>query len=102
MLFCLKKVVFLEECKSFVLYTAYREPLSRLTDVQLGQVFRAILDFAAGDGNVCCIDPEADIALSFILADLQRNREKWEDVRRKRQAAADVRWNKKKNPQPAD
>lgn len=71
---------------SFVLYAEYSRHINLLSDEDAGKLFKAILSFASGD------EPEklegmAEMAYSFIKAQIERDLQKYEDVCRKRQEA---------------
>lgn len=64
--------------KSFLMYLDYEEQFALLTDEQLGQLLRAVMEYEKTQ-----IVPELDgivkMAFSFIKAQLDRDREKYED-----------------------
>ena len=74
-----------------MLYFDIRPCLERLTMDQQGQLFRAILDY--GEES---IEPNFDymlgVAWDFIKPRLERDRERYEEVSRKRAEAAQARW----------
>lgn len=64
--------------KSFLMYLDYEEQFALLTDEQLGRLLRAVMEYEKTQ-----IVPELDgiikMAFSFIKAQLDRDREKYED-----------------------
>ena len=72
-----------EDKKSFVLYQSYWKHIQGLTDEELGRLFRAIFAHAAGTE-----EPEltgaASMAFSFIADQMDRDKEKYEEVCEKR------------------
>jgi hypothetical protein len=73
--------------KSFVLYTEYAQQFAILSDEQAGKLIKAIFGYTEFG-----IEPEFDdgmleVAFSFIKCYLDRDSEKWEDVRKKRAEA---------------
>ena len=74
-----------------ILYFEIRPCLERLTMDEQGQLFRAILDY--GEFG---IEPDFDymlgIAWDFIKPRLDRDKERYEEVSRKRSEAAQARW----------
>jgi len=62
---------------SFVLYTAIAEIVERLSDIQKGQLFQAILDFER-DKEINISDHIVEIAFIPIKQSLIANNEKWE------------------------
>ncbi|MBE6754497.1 MAG: hypothetical protein E7559_09170 [Ruminococcaceae bacterium] len=71
---------------SFVVYTDWREHINRLTAEERGMLFSAMFDYIV-DGTEPHISPCADMAFSFISAQLDRDSEKYETTRRKRAEA---------------
>ena len=67
-----------KEKKSFLMYLDYEEQFALLTDEQLGQLLRTVMEYERTQ-----IVPELDgivkMAFSFIKAQLDRDREKYED-----------------------
>lgn len=86
---------------SFILYTEYAEHLAMLDDAQAGRLFRAILAHEAGE--VVELSGLEAMAFSFIKKDLERNRERYEDVSAARSEAgkkgAEKRWQKSEDSQ---
>ena len=83
---------------SFVLYGELEEYLDGLPDSEVGKLFRAVLHYV-NTGKVQQLSGEASMAFKFVRAQLDRDKEKWEDTRRKRAEAgrqgADARWSEK-------
>ena len=71
--------------KSFVLFQEYKTHISLLSTEQKGSLFEAIFEY--NDGNEIKLDPITSMAFSFIKADLEINKKKWEETREKRRQA---------------
>lgn len=82
---------------SFLIYLDYEEQFNLLTDEQLGQLIRAIIEYEKTK-NIPELNGEVKIAFSFIKAQLDRDREKWQEEKQKRSEAGKKgmakRWNK--------
>lgn len=63
---------------SFILYTSYYALIEGLTDEQLGQLTRAIFLYAR-DGEFINLEPVVRMAFSFIVDDMKRNKDKYEE-----------------------
>ncbi|MGN0378788.1 MAG: DUF6291 domain-containing protein [Butyrivibrio sp.] len=72
--------------KSFVLYCDYAPHISLLTDEDAGKLFKAIFSYEE-TGEVKELSPIASMAFSFMRSQLDRDRDKWEEVRAKRAEA---------------
>ena len=72
--------------KSFVLYTQISETLKELSDAEKGQLFQAIIDYAA-TGEVPDMPKVVRLAFVPIRQDIDLNVEKWEKTRLARSAA---------------
>ena len=71
---------------SFVLYFDLRTPLELLSDEEKGRLFTAIFDYAEY-GRMPEFDGALQMAFAFIKNTLDRDSEKWEDVRERRREA---------------
>ncbi len=71
---------------SFVLYTEYLEHIELLNMEQRGALFTAILAHASQKPEPE-LDPISKMAFSFIVTQLDRDRERWEQTREKRAKA---------------
>lgn len=71
---------------SFILYTEQKEVVDKLTDEQAGKIFKAIYEYVQTDKM-----PELDSLLDIIIIpfkqSLDRNTEKWEEIKKKRSEA---------------
>lgn len=77
----------MEEGKiSFLVYLDYEEQFNLLTDEQLGQLIRAIMEYEKTK-QIPEIEGVVKMAFSFIKAQLDRDREKWNKKRQKRSEA---------------
>ena len=72
--------------KSFVLYQDYQKHVEKLSDEDAGRLFKGIFTFIE-TGESPALSPVADMAFSFISAQLQRDLEKWQEVCKKRAEA---------------
>lgn len=68
---------------SFVLYTDYAEKLKKLPLEQIGAVFLAIFDYVT-DGKEPNLEPAADMCFSFIKSQIDRDKEKYETIKKQR------------------
>lgn len=72
--------------KSFVVYSDYLQHVELLTMEQRGQLLTAMLTYAE-TGALPELDGVTAMAFSFIRAQMDRDREKWEQVRIQRSIA---------------
>ena len=72
--------------KAFILYTSFYPPIMRLTDEQRGVLFNALFLFAM-DEELPQMDDMTSLAFDFIAPQLQADKEKYEDICRKRSDA---------------
>lgn len=75
-----------QEKTSFVMYTQHLEQFDSLTDAQAGQLIKAIMHYVA-DGEAQVADPVVATMLMFIHQQLDIDRKRWEESRRKRREA---------------
>lgn len=71
---------------SFILYTEQKAVIDKLTDEQAGKLIKAIYQYAK-DGTMPELDMLLEIAFIPIKQNLERNSEKWEDIKQKRSNA---------------
>lgn len=64
--------------KSFILYQEYKKHIDLLSLEQSGKLFKAIFDY--NDGIEYDLEPIIKMAFSFIKADLDRNKEKYNNI----------------------
>jgi hypothetical protein len=67
-----------KEKVSFLMYLDYEEHFKLMTDEQLGQLLRAIMEYER-TRQVPQLDGMVKMAFSFIKAQLDRDREKYEE-----------------------
>ena len=67
-----------KEKKSFLIYLDYEEHFKLMSDEQLGQLIRAIIEYEKNK-EVPRLDGMVKMAFSFIKAQLDRDREKYEE-----------------------
>lgn len=89
------------EKKSFVLYTDYQKHINKLTDEEAGTLFKALFKYAEKE-DLPELTPMADMAFSFIAAVMDRDSEKWEEIKKKRSEAVKKRWEKEKQTDTND
>ena len=81
--------------KSFILYAEQKEVIDSLTDEQAGQLFKGIFNYVNGEDVE--FDGMLKVAFIPIKQQIDRNKEKWNDVKEKRSKAgkigAEKRWN---------
>ena len=76
----------MERKPSFVLYRDYSRHISLLSDEEAGKLFKAIFAYA-DTGESPELPPMADMAMSFIAAQLDRDAEKYAETCRRRAEA---------------
>lgn len=86
--------------KSFLIYLDYEEQFSLLSDEELGQLMRAIMEYEKTQ-QIPELNGMVKMAFSFIKQQLDRDTEKWHEEKKKRSDAGKKgmakRWNKEKN-----
>lgn len=76
----------MEQKSSFVMYTEYLKHIQKMSMEQRGELFTAILCYAAGN-DIPELDAAADMAFSFIRARMDRDYEVYmEKVEKRREA----------------
>ena len=76
---------------AFVMYADILPQLSFLSREQMGDLFRAILQYVAGE-EVDRLDDVTQMAFGFIAAQIDRDREKYNEKCEKAKAAIKKRW----------
>ena len=76
-----------EEKKSVILYTEWAQPLKALSLEDKGRIFDAILSYSETGETPHFDSAAAEMAFSFIRLRLDKNAQKWADVRQKRREA---------------
>lgn len=76
----------MEKKNSFVLYTDYRRQFDLLTDAELGQLIRAVMDYVE-TGHPPNLPAGPQMAFAFISAQIDRDMKKYQEVVEKRRAA---------------
>lgn len=71
---------------SFLIYLDYEEQFNLLTDEQLGQLMRAIIEYEK-TGKVPNLEGIIKMAFSFIKGQLDRDRKKWQEEKKKKSEA---------------
>ncbi len=75
------------EKNSFILFYEWEDSIRSLTDEQAGQLLRALFAYEKRGEQYTGSDPAVALAMGFLYASLDRNREKYEEICRKRSAA---------------
>ena len=75
------------EKNSFILFYEWEDSIRSLTDEQAGQLLRALFAYEKRGEQYTGGDPAVELAMGFLYASLDRNREKYEETCRKRSAA---------------
>lgn len=75
------------EKNSFILFYEWEDSIRSLTDEQAGQLLRALFAYEKRGEQYTGSDPAVALAMGFLYASLDRNREKYEETCRKRSAA---------------
>ncbi len=76
-----------KERKSFLVYLDYEEQLSDLTDKELGLLLRAMFSYVRDGTMPSKFKGTLKLAFKFIKSNLDRDNEKWEDIKKKRSSA---------------
>ena len=74
---------------SFLIYLDYQEQFELLTDEQAGQLIKAIIKYEK-TGEITELDGMTKMAFSFIKTQLDRDREKWQEEKKKRSEAGKI------------
>lgn len=77
----------MNEKNSFVLYTDIGQHIALLDDAECGKLFRAVISYADSGAVPNGLGAATQMAFSFIRAQIDRDAEKWADVREKRRNA---------------
>lgn len=80
--------------RGLIVYHDYREKLEDLSNEQIGELFRAMLDYDI-DGVEPIFDNELKIAWKFIRINLYENKEKYNNICQRNQQNIQKRWNTK-------
>lgn len=74
---------------SFVLFTEQKEILNKLSDEQAGKIFKAIFEYATSGeiSNEIKDDLVMDIVFTTLKQTMDRNQEKWQEIKKKRSEA---------------
>ena len=90
----------MEDKKGFIFYLDYEEHLNLLSDAEVGQLIRAMIKYEKNDSEPQ-LDGIVKMAFSFIKKQLDRDKEKWEDTKKRKSEAGKKgmanRWGKKKS-----
>ena len=81
--------------KSFLIYLDYEEHFNLLSDEQIGQLMRAIMQYEK-TGIVPELDGMVKMAFSFIKTQLDRDREKYSNIAERNKRIAEKRWSNNK------
>ena len=82
-----------------MIYADLRYSITKLTDAQAGQLFRAILEYGL-DGTPPLLSSKLEPLWPIVQARLDADNDRYYDVVNKRSYAAYVRWAKEKNRTP--
>jgi len=69
---------------TFIVYKSYLDRFSRLTDEQMGKLFRAILEYESTGEEPVIDDAKAEASFEVVKYDLDLNDERYEEICRKR------------------
>ena len=72
---------------TFILNNEYKEQVDMLNDVQAGQLFRAILQYANGQSIDEFADPTVGMMFSFVRQQMDKDYKKYAEVCQKRAEA---------------
>jgi hypothetical protein len=89
----------MEPKKTFVFYLSWRSAINLLNDSQKAELLNAIFDYVSGE-PVFINDGGVNICFEFIKSDIERDLEKWENIKEKRREAGKKggMYSKKNNP----
>ena len=80
--------------KSFILYLDTIEQFEMLTDEQAGVLIKALLRYCDTGERLETEDGMLVMAFSFLSSQIDRDSEKWDNIRQKRRDAINKRWKK--------
>ena len=75
---------------TFIVYKSYFDRFSRLTDEQMGKLFRAILEYECTGEDPVIDDAKAEASFEVVKYDLDLNDEKYEEICRKRRESGSL------------
>ena len=78
--------------KAFLIHHDFREQVEDLSNEQLGELFRAILNYEIDNKLPLFTDKELKIAFKFIKINLDSTNQKYEEICEKRRQAIKKRW----------
>lgn len=76
--------------ETFIVYKSYFDRFAKLTDEQLGKVFRAMLEYEITGEEPIIDDPKAEASFEVVKYDLDMNDGKYEEICRKRREAGSL------------
>ena len=85
----------------FMCFNSYRKKTEKLSDQEVGRLFRALMDYSA-TGTAPALAGRESIAFDFIAADIDQQREAYEEKCRKNKEASDAAAEKRRSPPPTD
>lgn len=74
---------------SFILYTEQKAVIDKLTDEQAGKIIKAIYEYAETD-KMPKLDNVLDLVITPFKLVLDRNNNKWQDIKKKRSEAGKI------------
>lgn len=80
--------------KSFILYLDTIEQFEMLTDEQAGVLIKSLLRYCDTGERLKTEDGMLVMAFSFLSSQIDRDSEKWDNIRQKRRDAINKRWKK--------
>ena len=83
------------ERESFILYTEQKEVIDKLNDEQAGKLIKAIYEYEK-TGNMPKLDSMLDIVITPFKLALDKNDNKWQEIKQKRKQAGKASAEKKK------
>lgn len=76
--------------ETFLVYKSYFDRFAKLTDEQMGKVFRAMLEYEITGKEPIIDDPKAEASFEVVKYDLDMNDGKYEEICRKRREAGSL------------
>ena len=73
--------------ESFIIYTRFYKPIQKLTDEQLGRLFRALFQYNSTDESIC-VDEDIEMAFGFFSNQMDIDNTKWQEKVEKLRANA--------------
>ena len=80
---------------TFVAYTSYLEKFSRLTDAQMGMLFRAMMEYQKTGEEPLIEDMAVCLCFDVVKCDMDENNKKYEEMCERQRENVRKRWDKR-------